>query len=259
MSSNIQSKTFSAIGAGAVLRLAAGKVLAYSATVAGGEEFVGSAYLQRSTDGLQTWQNLVTVLDVTDSTGVTGTVIAPNGGAYYRWFVQTFTGANNLVTSIYEQVQATKTRFLAAGAVAGATAGWAVSAADKGFAATLPKNKTSSTLVLPITGLEVGDVITGFYLVGSVQGTSGKATALAADLRSLTRKSDGTTATDASVGALAAVSAEANAPLSATAYGVTGLSHTVIEGESFYVLVTGTTFNDNGNTAEIQAVAVKLA
>lgn len=140
----------------------------------------------------------------------------------------------------------------------GATPGWVVNAAnDLGKLATIPKNLTDSTLVVPITGLKVGSKITAFYLTGSAQATGGKATVINADLRVLTAAATG--ATDASVGAMAApLSVEADTVLSSVNAGKTGLSHTVAAGKSYYVLITGTTFDDNGNSAEIQAVSVTV-
>lgn len=138
---------------------------------------------------------------------------------------------------------------------AGTTAGWVVNAADNlGKLATIPRNKTASTLVVPIHGLKVGSKITAFYLTGSVQADAAKPTVIDADLRSLTAAAAG--ATDASVGAIVQLSSEANAILSSVNAGKTGLSHTVADGKSYYVLITGTTFDDAANSAEIQAVTL---
>ena len=49
----------------------------------------------------------------------------------------------------------------------GGTAGFVVGAADNlPYVATLPASQSGSTLVIPIDGLNVGDVITGFRVVG---------------------------------------------------------------------------------------------
>lgn len=141
-------------------------------------------------------------------------------------------------------------------AKAGTTAGWVVGAADNlGKIATLPKNITSGTLVLRLDRLKVGDKICGAYLVGSAQAATAKATALTFDVRMLTAAAAG--ATDSSLGAMSApLSVTANTVLSASNTLVQGVDHVIVAGESFYVLVTGTTFNDNACTAELQAIGV---
>lgn len=148
---------------------------------------------------------------------------------------------------------ASVTRIMAPRAKVGTTAGWVVGAADNlGKMATLPASQTSSTLVIPLTGFKVGDVITGFSLAGSIQSVGGTAT-ITADLRSLTDAGAG--ATDASVGAMAApLSVTANTILSAANAGKTGLTETIVAGKRYYVLVTSTTAAST--TEELQAVNV---
>lgn len=135
----------------------------------------------------------------------------------------------------------------------GTTAGWVVGAANNlGKMATIPAGQTGSTLVVPITGLQVGDVITAFYLTGSLQ-SAGNAATILADLRSLTAAAAG--ATDASIGVMAGtLSVTANTILSAANAGKTAIGHTVIAGESFYLLITSTT--GASCTEELQAVSI---
>lgn len=155
----------------------------------------------------------------------------------------------------FQALMATRTKTLLqqAAAKVGTTAGWVVNAANNlGKLATLPASQAASTLVVPVSGLKVGDVITAFHLVGSMQ-SAGNAGTITADLRVLTAAAAG--ATDASIGAMAA-------PLSVTANTIVGvgnavkagLTHTVADGESFYVLITATT--GVSVTEELQAVAV---
>lgn len=135
----------------------------------------------------------------------------------------------------------------------GTTAGWVVGAANNlGKMATIPASQTSSTLVVPVTGLKVGDTITDFHLNGSIQ-SAGNAGTIIADLRSLTAAAAG--ATDASVGVMAApLSVTANTVVSAANAVKTGLTHVVAEGESFYVLITSTT--GASVTEELQSVNI---
>lgn len=138
----------------------------------------------------------------------------------------------------------------------GTTAGWVVAAANNvGKMATIPASQTASTLVVPVSGLREGDVITGFALEGSIQ-SAGNTGTITADLRVLTAASAG--ATDASIGAMAApLSVTANTAVSSANAAKTGLSHVVIEGESYYVLITSTT--GAAVTEELQAVRLTIA
>ena len=138
----------------------------------------------------------------------------------------------------------------------GTTAGWVVAAADNlGKMATIPAAQTSSTLVIPLTGLRVGEKITAFSLVGSIQ-SGGNAATITADLRKLTAAAAG--GTDASVGARAApLSVTANTILDSTNAGKTGLAEVVAADETFYLLVTATTAA--ACTEELQGVLITTA
>lgn len=121
----------------------------------------------------------------------------------------------------------------------GATAGWLIAATDDIGHATLPAAKTASTLVIPIQGLEVGDTISGFSLVGQIENTAGNACTVDADLRKLT--SGAADNTDASVGAITQVSVAVDTKLSSANAGKSGLADTVGDDEFFYLLITATT------------------
>lgn len=122
------------------------------------------------------------------------------------------------------------------GAKVGGTAGWTVGAADDlGLAATCPASQTASTLVLPISGLKVGDTITAFKVVAQIE-SGGNTVTLDANLRKLTTAA--ADVTDASVGSISQVSVTED---TAVAEEVTGLSEVVAADETFYVLLTATT------------------
>lgn len=57
-------------------------------------------------------------------------------------------------------------------AKAGATAGWAVGGADSGLV-TLPQSQTGSTLIIPIPGLAVGDLVTGIQALAQIESAGG--------------------------------------------------------------------------------------
>ena len=117
----------------------------------------------------------------------------------------------------------------------GATAGWAVNGAANLSEATLPASQTGSTLVVPIYGLKVGDVLTGFKVSAQIESAGGAVT-VDADLRKMTNAAGDPT--DASVGAITQVAVTAD---TAVATAKTGLGETVAFGEFFYVLITATT------------------
>lgn len=118
---------------------------------------------------------------------------------------------------------------------AGATAGWSVNAGANLSEATLPASQTGSTLVVPIYGLKVGDIITAFKVSAQIESAGGAVT-LDADLRKMTNAAGDPT--DASVGAVTQVSVTAD---TAVAQAKTGLAEIVAFGEWFYVLITATT------------------
>lgn len=118
---------------------------------------------------------------------------------------------------------------------AGATAGWSVNAAANLIEATLPASQTGSTLVVPISGLAVGDTITGWKVSAQIESAGGAVT-LDGDLRKLTNAAGDPV--DASVGAITQVAVTAD---TAVAAAKTGLAEIVAFGESFYILLTGTT------------------
>lgn len=136
----------------------------------------------------------------------------------------------------------------------GTTAGWVVAAADNlGKLATIPASQTASTLVIPLSGFNVGDIITQFAINGSIQ-SAGNTGTLLADLRMLTAAAAG--ATDSSLGVMAAaLSVVTDTIVSiANATKILAAAHTVLAGESFYVLITATT--DAAVTEEIQSVSL---
>jgi hypothetical protein len=116
---------------------------------------------------------------------------------------------------------------------AGATAGWVIAGADTG-SAKCPASQTASTFVVPVNGLLVGDVITGYSVYGQIEGDG--AVTLDVDLRKLTAAA--ADLADASVGAITQISTSVDAIINASK---TGLGEIVGTNESFYFLCTATT------------------
>lgn len=120
----------------------------------------------------------------------------------------------------------------------GATAGWVVTAGTNICHATLPASQTSSTLVVPITGLQIGDTITGVSATGQVESAGGAVT-LTMSIRKLTTAAADNT--DAQLGTDDVGSLVADTVLSSSNLVVTGLTEIIAEGETIYALFTGTT------------------
>lgn len=128
-------------------------------------------------------------------------------------------------------------RIFSSHAKVGATAGWVVNAADDlGLLATCPASQTSSTLVVPVSGLKVGDTITDFSVVGQIE-SAGNTVTLDANLRVLTAAT--ADVTDASLDSITQISETADAIVSASK--TLGSPHVVAADETFYVLLTATT------------------
>ena len=120
----------------------------------------------------------------------------------------------------------------------GATgAGWVVGAADNlGLAATIPAAQTAETLVIPVDGLKVGDIITDFSVIAQIESAGGTVT-LDADLRKLTNAA--ADVVDASIGAITQVSVTADTAVASSK--TLAAAETIAADETFYVLLTATT------------------
>ncbi len=125
----------------------------------------------------------------------------------------------------------------AANAVAGATAGWLVTGANDALAR-LPAAETDSTLVIPIPGLFIGDVVTSVRVIGQVESAGAnvtldlsvrKATAAIADF------------TDAELGTADTGTLTADTLILGAVLEVDDLSETIDELVTLYALLTGTT------------------
>ncbi len=125
----------------------------------------------------------------------------------------------------------------AANAVAGATAGWLVTGADDALAI-LPAEETSSTLVISIPGLFIGDIVTGIRVIGQVESAGANATLVMSVRKATAAVADFTDAEidTANVGTLVA-----DTLISGSVLEVVDLTETVTALETLYVLLTGTT------------------
>lgn len=212
---------------------------------------IGCYYVR--TDGGASTAAYVNVGSATSSTwkklGLDGATIAALTVTALTATTATITTLNP--TSI---VRASQTYQLGRGgtAKAGTTAGWTVNAGNNiGTIATVAASQTSSTLVVAIPNLHVGDTITGFGVYSSINSAGGAVT-LDANLRSLTIGA-AASATDASIASITQVSVSAATASSATK---TGLSTVVTLGVNYYLLLTATTAGST--TIELDQIEVTV-
>ena len=114
----------------------------------------------------------------------------------------------------------------------GATSGFAFTN-NKGTV-TVPASTSGATLTIPLK-LKEGNIIKSFKVSGQIE-SAGSTVTVDADLRATTAAAGDLT--DASVGAIDVISKTADHKIVEEK---TGLSHTVITGNSYYVLITVTT------------------
>jgi hypothetical protein len=131
-----------------------------------------------------------------------------------------------------------KLQLVASTGKVGGTAGFVTRAASNIDLVTLPASQSASKFVIPVTGLKVGDVITGFSLAGQIESAGGAVT-LDAELRKMTAAA--ADVADASVGSMTQIAVTADTAITDANSTKTGLSEIVGEDESFYLLITGTT------------------
>jgi hypothetical protein len=163
------------------------------------------------------------------------------------------TGVTSTVTG--SVIRAAQKRYFNGYSKVGGTAGWTVGggAVNTGLTATMAAGQTAGTLVVPISGLKVGDTITSFHLIGQVE-SAGNNVTIDADLRKLTAAA--ADVADASVGAITQLVVAVDTILSATNTNKASLAEVVGADETFYVLLTATT--TASTDIALQGVAVTV-
>jgi hypothetical protein len=154
--------------------------------------------------------------------------------------VEGLTADSITLTSGGSVVRTSQKRIISGYSKVGATAGWTVGGGgvNTGLTATMAAGGTAATLVVPVTGLKVGDTITGFHLIGQIESAGNTAT-LDADLRKHTAAA--ADPADASVGAITQISVTADTAITSANSTKESLTEVVAADETFYVLLTGTT------------------
>lgn len=270
--------TFDAAGVGPAFTMKPGQSVDYAVT----GTFTGFARLQRSSTQGQTWET--EALSAAD-TAMSGTVKNEGKGDLWVRFRAEDTDdetpiTGDIETSISDVVdtlqeikapsgdvvlrvtdagietpQATRKIIVnAAGqGKVGATAGFVVAAGDDVALVTCPAEQTAATLVVPLTGLKVGEVINAFHLLGQIESAGGTVT-VDADLRKHTTAA--ADVADASVGTITQVEVTADTALGAANSRVASLGEVVAEDATYYVLITATTAA--ATDIALQGVAVEV-
>ncbi len=131
------------------------------------------------------------------------------------------------------------TRQIGTRAKVGATAGFVVGAAtNSAVVATCPASQTNATLVIPIDGLRIGEVITGLRYVAQVESAGGTVTTLVQLYATVNVAADVTESEivpAVAFGSFAVVADTAQSQLQ------TGYREVVTSGKSYYLLITATT------------------
>lgn len=119
----------------------------------------------------------------------------------------------------------------------------------------LDQNMASKAMVFPVAGLNAGDIITGFRILGSLGAGAGNSTTIDADLRRNLKAAG--SITDASVGAIAQTTVNADTALDIEK-AISGEGHTVAEDYQYYVNVTGSTANNAVNDIYVTGIEVDV-
>lgn len=157
-------------------------------------------------------------------------------------------------TSVSTLTRTAQKRLITAGAKVGATSGATVNHADNlNSLFRVPASQTASTIVIPINGLKVGDIITSYHLVGQIESAGGVCTVDAALRKQTAAAADNT---DALVtgGSMTQLSVTADTIMSSTNTAKSVTADTVGADEAFYLLVTVTT----AASTDVDALAVAI-
>lgn len=157
-------------------------------------------------------------------------------------------------TSVATLTRTAQKRLIQVGAKVGATSGWLVNAADnKNSLARLPQSQSASTLVVPLSGLKVGDIITGYHLVGQIE-SAGNTCTVDCSLRKQTAAAADLTDAEATAGGMTQLSVTADTIMSSANTTKAVTADTVGADETFYLLITSTTAASTD--VDLQAVAI---
>jgi hypothetical protein len=210
----------------------------------------GSIALQRRTASPEVYETVATF-----TAANTGTEYISDVDGYYRLRCIDLDAGTETVAYVLQSLVSLGRRYLVDHRPKiGATSGWTINAANNiGLCATLAASQTESTLVIPINNLEIGTRITDFYPVGQVE-SAGNTASITVELRKLT--ADAADVVDASVATTGSVSFTADGILGRITAPCENVNAIVVDGESYYFLVTATTAASTD--IALQGVIVRL-
>jgi hypothetical protein len=215
-----------------------GQTITYEATES---SLVGIATFERSRTNGATWETLETS---TDASMVGDTLRNDTGSDEWFRFRVRQNGESAVSGSLAVVAYATP-RGVVNDVVSathhskvGATAGWVTGGATNVALVTLPASQTGSTLVVPCPHIDEGDVLTGFHLVGQIESAGGAVT-LDVEMRKQTAAA--ADVVDASITSMTQLAVTADTTISKSNARKAGLALVAKTGESYYLLITGTT------------------
>ncbi len=123
----------------------------------------------------------------------------------------------------------------------GATSGWVITGGTDFYHATLPASQTDSTLIVPITGLHIGDTLTGVSVTGQIESAGNNVTLSIGTTRQTTAASGNVVV---NIGATSLGPVTADTLVSSANLAPAVVATTMVEGRTIFVLLTGTTAVD---------------
>lgn len=138
----------------------------------------------------------------------------------------------------------------------GAAAGWTVRAGADSFMATLGAGLADDTLVIPLHGLEEGDRIVGYHVIGQIE-SAGNAASFNVKLHSSIPVAAGSTHTALTGTTCNTVSKTADTALTEanTKFNIAEANQPVVDsGKAYFAVITGTT----GASTDIEFLGLVL-
>lgn len=221
--------SFTSVSTGQGIIVPVGDSVNYSLT----GTFSGTAIIEYSLNNLN-WVQYGAALTAAASGTITNDGIG--GSAQFRFRCTTY-ASGTLVSELFRKA---KSLVLPVGvhAKAGATSGFVIGATDNICLATCPASKTAATLVVPVTGLIVGEKITSFALVGQIESAGGTVTVDASLHRHNAVAADVTDTAVASMAQLSVTADTAITPINASV----GFNPEEVDIDgSYFLLITVTT------------------
>lgn len=201
--------------------------------------FTGYAFFERSRNNGASWETIQDAAVDTNLAGGTRKNESP-ADERYRFRIADTDAVTPVTGTLSTKIWSKQgiSRSIAGRGKIGATAGWVVAGADDLSLNTCPASKTAATVTLALPGLNKGDIIVGFHLVGQIESAGGTVTVDAALHKHVAAAAD---VTDTALGSITQLSVTADTVMGEDNTRVDGLRVLVSEHETFFLLITATT------------------